>query len=227
MAGKTKDWALARERMVHDIEKLAERSARTHSVRPISRRVLDAVRCVARHEFVPEPMRNAAYADRPLSIGHGQTISQPFIVALMTELLDTEPNHRVLEIGTGSGYQTAILAKLVAHVYSIEIVEALRRQAASTLHRLGIDNVTTRIGDGYQGWAEHAPFHGILVAAAPDHVPDALIFQLAPGGHLVIPVGTNYQELVVLHKKDDGTTTSKSVIPVRFVPMTRVWSARS
>jgi protein-L-isoaspartate(D-aspartate) O-methyltransferase len=179
------------------------------------------MRNVPRHEFVPKEERRAAYRNRPLPIGHGQTISQPFIVALMTDLLRLKADSRVLEVGTGSGYQAAVLAVLAGEVYSIEIVEALGLRASRTLKRLGFANVETKIGDGYAGWPEHAPYDGIIVTAAPDHVPPALVEQLKPGGRLVIPVGGLSQDLIVIEKQPDGRTTSKEVIPVRFVPMTR------
>ena len=184
-----------------------------------SQPVLDAMRTVPRHEFVPEAYRNRAYTDQPLPIGEGQTISQPYIVALMTDLLGCGPEDTVLEIGTGSGYQAAVLAELVAHVYSIEIVEPLARRADSTLKAMHYDNVTVQAGDGYQGWPEHAPFRGIIVTAAPDHVPEPLVEQLAEGGNLVIPVGDAWQELIVLTKTEKGVTR-RTVTPVRFVPMT-------
>jgi len=182
-----------------------------------------AMRKVPRHRFVPIAQAGSAYANRPLAIGDGQTISQPYIVALMTELLDPRPGHVVLEVGTGSGYQAAVLAEIVATVYTIEIVAALGRSAAATLSTLGYRNVTTRIGDGYNGWKEHAPFDGILVTAAPAEIPQPLIDQLKPGGRLVIPVGGRFdvQDLMVIEKKTDGTTTTRRTIPVRFVPLTR------
>jgi protein-L-isoaspartate(D-aspartate) O-methyltransferase len=183
--------------------------------------VLEALRTVPRHEFVPAAQSPDAYANRPLPIGSGQTISQPYIVALMTELMQLKSTDRVLEIGTGSGYQAAVLSPLVREVYSIEIVPELGQRAAGTLARLGYRNVVTRIGDGYQGWPEHAPFDAIIVTAAPDHVPPALIAQLTPGGRLVIPVGEGVQNLMVVAKAADGTTTSTRIIPVRFVPLTR------
>jgi protein-L-isoaspartate(D-aspartate) O-methyltransferase len=167
---------------------------------------------------MPEKVRARAYADRPLSIGKGQTISQPYIVALMSELLDLAEGERVLEVGTGSGYQAAVLAELGVEVYSIEIVEPLARRAAEDLKRLGYP-VHLRTGDGYRGWPEAAPFDGIIVTAAPDHVPEPLVEQLALGGRLVIPVGSFSQELVVLRKEEDGLHR-QSVIDVRFVPMT-------
>ena len=185
-------------------------------------RVLDAMRTVPRHLFVPPELQAQAYEDRPLSIGHGQTISQPYIVALMTELLDTEPHERVLEVGTGSGYQAAVLAVLVDAVYSIEIVEPLGRSAETALSAAGATNVHLRIGDGYRGWPEAAPFDAIIVTAAPDHVPQPLIDQLAVGGRMVIPVGDAWatQELMLLEKTADGELRRKRVMPVRFVPLT-------
>jgi protein-L-isoaspartate(D-aspartate) O-methyltransferase len=181
--------------------------------------VLDALRVVPRHRFVPAPLAGQAYDDRPLPIGEHQTISQPYIVGLMTQLLDPKPGDTVLEIGTGSGYQAAVLAELVAHVYSIEIIDVLSRRADSTLRELGYKNITVKTGDGYQGWALHAPFDGIIVTAAPDHVPQPLLDQLADGGHLVIPVGDEWQELIVLTRSGDEIE-QRSVTPVRFVPMT-------
>lgn len=185
-------------------------------------RVLDAMRAVPRHLFVPKDLEGHAYEDRPLAIGHGQTISQPYIVALMTELLDADPGERVLEIGTGSGYQAAVLAELVNAVYSIEIVEPLGLRAKDALDRAGADNVHLRIGDGYLGWPEAAPFDAIIVTAAPDHVPQPLIDQLAVGGRMVIPVGNAWatQELLLLEKTAGGELRRKRVMPVRFVPLT-------
>lgn len=181
-------------------------------------KVLAALRAVPRHELMPEAVRSRAYDDGPLPIGMGQTISQPYIVAAMTALLDLEPGEKVLEVGTGSGYQAAVLAELGAEVYSIEIVEPLGQRAAEDLARLGY-RVNLRIGDGYRGWPEAAPFDAIVVTAAPDHVPPALIEQLAVGGRLVIPVGRFHQELVLLRKDEDGVHR-ESVADVRFVPMT-------
>ncbi len=182
-------------------------------------RVLKAMVKVERHKYVPEEYLTYSYYADPLPIGEGQTISQPYIVALMTELLDVQPGHRVLEIGTGSGYQAAILAELTEQVYSIEIVPKLAETAAERLRNLGYDKVVVKCGDGYQGWEEHAPFDSIIVTAAPDHVPQPLIDQLQVGGRLVIPVGEHYQELVLIIKTDKGIKR-KTVIPVRFVPMT-------
>ena len=185
-------------------------------------RVLEAMRAVPRHVFMPDNVRAMAYRDTPLPIGHGQTISQPYIVALMTELLEIEPGDRVLEIGTGSGYQAAVLGQLTPNVYSIEIIEPLAERARRVLDAQGYHQVETRQGDGYFGWPEHAPFDGITVTAAAGHVPPPLWEQLAPGGRLVIPIGGTYdvQRLVVLTKTLDGERRSRSVLSVRFVPMT-------
>jgi protein-L-isoaspartate(D-aspartate) O-methyltransferase len=182
-------------------------------------RVLRAMRTVERHRFVPEPFRALSYRDGPLPIGEDQTISQPFIVALMTELLDLEKGDKVLEVGTGSGYQAAVLAELTDEVYSIEIVDVLAMRAESTLLSLGYETVRVRIGDGYQGWPEHAPFDGIIVTCAPPYIPQPLIDQLAEGGRMVIPVGVHIQELELIERVE-GEILERSVIPVRFVPMT-------
>lgn len=186
-------------------------------------RVMDAMAAVPRHEFVPARYREAAYANRPLPIGQGQTISQPYIVALMTHLAGVDAGSSVLEIGTGSGYQAAVLAEIVAHVYTIEIIETLGRRAERTLESLGYGNVSVRIGDGYAGWPEAAPFDAIVVTAAPEDVPEPLIEQLAPGGRLVVPVGAqgSSQSLQVISKSADGEVSASDVLPVRFVPFTR------
>jgi len=185
--------------------------------------VLDAMRAVPRHEFVPGAMREDAYADSPLPIGHGQTISQPYIVALMTELARPTASARVLEVGTGSGYQAAVISRLVASVFSVELVDPLAQSAAAVLRRLGYGNVTVRSGDGYLGWPDEAPFDIILVTAAPVAVPPALLAQLKPGGRLVVPVGGRWdvQDLQLIEKDAAGKTTTRSVIPVRFVPMVK------
>ena len=185
-------------------------------------RVLDAMREVPRHELVPAEYRKFSYDDRPLPIGYNQTISQPFIVAFMTEQLEPSPDERVLEIGTGSGYQAAVLSKLVAEVYTIEIVEPLAERATRDLARLGCDNVQVRAGDGYLGWPEAAPFDAIIVTCAPEAVPQPLIDQLANGGRMIIPIGPTHgaQQLVLLHKVDSELRTTR-VLDVRFVPMTR------
>jgi len=183
-------------------------------------RVLEAMREVPRHLFVDASQRAEAYEDHPLPIAGHQTISQPYIVALMTELLDLQPGETVLEIGTGSGYQSAVLAKLAREVYSIEIVPELAREAAERLKRLSYANVIVREGDGYRGWPEHAPFDAIIVTAAPERIPEPLLDQLAPGGRMVIPVGGFFQELKVFRKDANGKVSEKDVLPVRFVPMT-------
>ncbi len=200
----------ARERMVRSqIESRDVRDAR----------VLEAMRLVPRHLFVPAEIRRHAYADTPLPIGHGQTISQPYIVAFMSEAMELKPTDRVLEIGTGSGYQAAVLAHLAAEVYTIEIVEPLGKQAEGLLERLGYQNVRVRIGDGYRGWPDAAPFDAIMVTAAPDHVPQPLMDQLREGGRLVLPVGRFAQELIRI-RKERGRTRRETLLPVRFVPMT-------
>lgn len=186
-------------------------------------RVIEAMRRVPRHEFVPDDLRDEAYADRPLPIGYGQTISQPYIVASMTELLKLEAEDKVLEVGTGSGYQAAILAEVVDAVYTIEIIPELAKKAHLTLERLGYTNVTTRSGDGYHGWPEHGPFDGIIVTAASSHIPPPLLEQLKPGGRMVIPVGPpmQVQQLMLIQKDAEGRVTQRSVMAVQFVPLTR------
>jgi protein-L-isoaspartate(D-aspartate) O-methyltransferase len=185
-------------------------------------RVMAAMAAVPREVFVPESHRLLAFANGPVPIGHGQTISQPYIVALMTDLLEPRPGHAILEIGTGSGYQAAVLAGLVRRVYSVEIIAALAAAAAERLAGLGCDNVVVRHGDGYSGWPEHAPFDGIIVTAAAPHVPPPLIAQLKPGGRLVIPIGLPgcIQQLSVIAKDDDGRTRQRDVLMVAFVPLT-------
>ena len=181
---------------------------------------LAALRTVPRHEFLPMRLRSEAYADYPLPIGHGQTISQPFIVAFMTEAIRPQPGERILEIGAGSGYQAAILAQMGAEVYTIEIVEPLAEMARQTLERLGYKNAHVKHGDGFRGWPEHAPFDAIIVTCAPDKIPPDLVAQLRDGGRMIIPVGSGMnQELVLLRKKGDKIE-KQSVLPVRFVPMT-------
>ncbi|MBN1755244.1 protein-L-isoaspartate(D-aspartate) O-methyltransferase [bacterium] len=181
--------------------------------------VLAAMMSVPRHNFVPDEFGSRSYGDYPLPIGEGQTISQPYIVALMTELLELKGDEKVLEIGTGSGYQAAVLGEIVPLVFSIEIICTLASSAEKLLDKMGYENITVKCGDGYQGWPEQAPFDAIIVTAAPDHIPLPLIDQLAEGGKLVIPVGDIYQELIVLTKVD-GKVEEEKIIPVRFVPMT-------
>jgi protein-L-isoaspartate(D-aspartate) O-methyltransferase len=183
-------------------------------------RVLEVMGRVPRHEFVPEELREYAYADRPLPIGYGQTISQPYIVAFMTEYLDPRPTDRVLEVGTGSGYQAAVLAELVAEVYTIEIVEPLADRASADLARLAYTNVHVRAGDGYRGWPGKAPFDAVIVTCAPASVPQPLTDQLAEGGRMMIPVGQIWDQHLILLEKEGGQLEQKSVLPVRFVPMT-------
>lgn len=183
--------------------------------------VLAAMRKVPRHEFVPENLRPSAYDDRPLPIGEGQTISQPYIVALMTQVLDLAPDDKVLEIGTGSGYQAAILAEVVDQVYTIEILEGLGRRAEETLRRLGYSRVGVKIGDGYLGWEEHAPYDAVIVTCAPEHIPQPLVDQLAEGGRMIIPVGPQgYTQTLTLVEKKGGEVRQTAIIPVLFVPMT-------
>ena len=181
--------------------------------------VLAAMRAVPRHLFVPSPLEANAYDDNPLPIGHDQTISQPYIVAYMTQALDLKGGERVLEIGTGSGYQAAVLAEIVDHVFSIEIVPPLGEEAIRRLAQMRYDNVQVRIGDGYHGWPEEGPFDAIVVTAAPDHVPSPLIEQLRPGGRMIVPVGGASQELILIVKTETGAAR-RPVLPVRFVPMT-------
>lgn len=181
--------------------------------------VLEAMREVPRHRFVPPPMARYAYGDQPLPIAADQTISQPYIVAYMTEAAEISPNEKVLEIGTGSGYQAAVLGEIAREVYTIEIIPELAEEARRTLTELGYDNVHTRTGNGYLGWPEHAPFDAIVVTAAPDAVPQALVDQLAVGGRMVIPVGTTFQEMTIIERTPQGIVQQRT-IPVRFVPMT-------
>ena len=215
-------YAIERRQMVDEIAATA-RSTRGDTGRAtFADRVMAAMMKVERHRFVPPSEAKYAYRDHPLPIGSGQTISQPYIVALSTDLIEPKPHHVVLEIGTGSGYQAAVLAELVQQVYSIEIVESLGREAAERLASLGYRNVEVRIGDGYQGWTEKAPFDGIIVTAAAPFIPEPLVAQLKPGGRMVIPVDAGFarQELLLIEKRLDGTIARSVVLPVRFVPLT-------
>ena len=208
--------------MTQEITALA-RQTPAGTVRPaFDARVMAAMDKVPRHEFVPLNQLDLAYANRPVPIGHGQTISQPYIVALMTDLAKVEPGDKVLEVGTGSGYQAAVMAQLARVVYTIEIIEPLGLQATQRLQKLGYANVQVRLGDGYHGWEEHAPYDAILVTAAANHVPPPLIRQLKPGGRMVIPVGAAFmvQQLMLIEKNADGTVSMRQILPVVFVPLT-------
>jgi len=221
LADTDDDYEKQRTQLVRSLEQhVRETSAYLEKDR-LDPRVMQAMSSIPRHEFVPEAEKRYAYENRPLPIGHGQTISQPYIVAIMTDLLGLKPGDRVLEIGTGSGYQAAVLAELVQEVYSIEIIGDLARRAREVLDRLGYKQVKTRVGDGYYGWEEQAPFDAIVVTAAADHVPPPLIQQLKTGGHMIIPVGSRFmtQQLILVTKSDDGITT-RLLLPVRFVPLT-------
>ena len=206
--------------LVRERETMVKRDIQMRGVR--DERVLEAMRTVPRHEFVPQDLVRRAYADSPLPIGFGQTISQPYIVAAMTEMLQLGPDSVVLEIGTGSGYQAAILSPLVRHVYSIEIIPELGERATERLARLGYDNVTVRVGDGYFGWKEHGPFDAVIVTAASSHIPPPLVEQLKPGGRMILPVGPPMmvQNLMLVEKAEDGAVTQRNTMAVRFVPLT-------
>jgi|Deesub1362A_J573_1020465.scaffolds.fasta_scaffold00026_133 protein-L-isoaspartate(D-aspartate) O-methyltransferase len=216
------DYLRLRKAMVQEIRADVERTRKWIGKGELDSRVLEVMGTVPRHEFVPVRLRSSAYENRPLPIGYGQTISQPFIVALMTDLLGVGPEAKVLEIGTGSGYQAAVLAELVKSVYTMEIIPDLGKQAKLRLERLGYNNVEVRIGDGYYGWPEEAPFDAILVTAAADHIPPPLIRQLKPRGRMVLPVGDPFatQQLILVEKGDDGEIRSRQILPVRFVPLT-------
>jgi len=216
-------YAAEGERLAAEIAAMAREAGPESGRDRFGDAVMAALRKVPRHRFVPPGNEPFAYENRPLPIGEGQTISQPYIVALMTDLLDPRPGHVVLEVGTGSGYQAAVLAELAARVYTVEVVEPLGRRAALLLRELGYAGVAARIGDGYEGWPEHAPFDSIVVTAAAPEVPEPLLDQLKPGGRLVIPVGGagDVQVLLVIEKRPDGTTVRRRTLPVRFVPLTR------
>jgi protein-L-isoaspartate(D-aspartate) O-methyltransferase len=215
-------YVTARQELVKLIEDDVRATSSYLGQKTLDPRVLTAIATVPRHEFVPTALRGLAYENRPLPIGHGQTISQPYIVAIMTELLKVNSQSRVLEIGTGSGYQAAILAELVNEVYSIEIIKPLAEQAATRLARLGYHKVKTMHGDGYYGWEQYAPFDAIIVTAAASHIPPPLIKQLKVGGSMIIPVGSRFmaQELLLVKKEEGEKITTRQILPVRFVPLT-------
>ena len=214
-------YAVARRRMIDEIVAMAKEPS-GYTPRPISEKVLSIMKKVPRHRFIPEGSIYAAYYNRPFPIGHGQTISQPYIVALMTELLAPDKQDTVLEVGTGSGYQTAVLAEMADKVYSMEIIEPLATRAAKLLGELGYANIRVRLGDGSKGWPEYAPFDCIIVTAAANRMPQPLLEQLKPGGRMVIPVGgwLHIQELILITKDHDGTTHQENILPVSFVPLT-------
>ncbi len=208
--------------LIKIIEQDVRQTSRELNKTELDPRVMKAIGTVPRHEFVPPEKEPYAYENRPLPIGYGQTISQPYIVAIMTDMLNLKPDSKVLELGTGSGYQAAILSELAGEVYTIEIVEPLGLLAKERLQRLGYDNVTTKVGDGYYGWEEYAPFDAIIVTAAASHIPPPLIRQLKPGGRMVVPVGSRFmtQQLLLVKKGDDQKVISRQVLPVVFVPVT-------
>lgn len=210
-----------RHRLLQTIASEARETA-SFTGRPVfAPEVMEAMRSVPRHCFVDPELEAAAWDNRPLAIGHGQTISQPFIVALMTDVLAPEPHHRILEVGTGSGYQAAVLAQLAGHVHSLEIIPSLAEAAQARLHRLGHDNVTVHCADGYHGWPEAAPFDGIIITAATPTIPPPLIDQMARGGRLIAPLGSPWdsQMLVVVTRDEQGALTHRNLLPVAFVPL--------
>ncbi|MEX2489118.1 MAG: protein-L-isoaspartate(D-aspartate) O-methyltransferase [Pseudomonadales bacterium] len=221
-ARQQRDWDAMREKLVNEIKQDFRRTSGYIGRNEMDPAVAEAIGKVERHRFVPDQLRDSAYDNNPLPIGEGQTISQPYIVALMTELLGVDSDSRVLELGTGSGYQAAVLAEIVDAVYTIEIVESLARQATERLKELGYDNVHVKHDDGMLGWPEHAPFDGIIVTAAGVEIPETLTDQLATGGKLVMPVGDRFQgqELIVVTKGEDGSLSRRTTLPVRFVPIT-------
>lgn len=216
------EFEAARQRMVEEVLSDAAATSAYSGRAALSQSVIAAMQKVERHRFVPSGLAAVAYLNRPLPIGYGQTISQPFIVALMTDLMEVRAGDKVLEIGTGSGYQAAILAEMANSVYSIEIIAPLGRESGELLKSLGYRNVKTRVGDGYYGWPEAAPFDAIIVTAAASHVPPPLLKQLKTGGRIVIPLGTQFmtQYLMLVEKQQDGTLTTRQILPVAFVPLT-------
>lgn len=216
------DYQVLRERLVTQISQDVMETSAYIGKDSLDERVMRTIGSVGRHRFVPAELQSQAYENRPLPIGHGQTISQPYIVALMTDLLELEAGDVVLEIGTGSGYQAAILSRLVKQVYSIEIIPELAESTKTLLNRLGFDNIEVKNADGYYGWQEHAPFDAIIVTAAISHIPPPLVKQLKPGGVLIIPVGPAFQvqQLSMVRKDSEGALTTRQILPVRFVPFT-------
>jgi protein-L-isoaspartate(D-aspartate) O-methyltransferase len=212
----------ARRQMLAEIQDTVTDTGRATGKARLAPAVMAALGTVPRHEFVPDELDDVAYANRPLPVGYGQTISQPYIVALMTDLLDVGGDAVVLELGTGSGYQAAVLAELVRQVYTMEIIEPLALEATARLARLGYANVEVKFGDGYYGWPEKGPFDAIIVTAAINHIPPPLVAQLRPGGKLVVPVGERFavQQLLLVHKLDDERVQVRQILPVRFVPLT-------
>ncbi|MGX2029298.1 protein-L-isoaspartate(D-aspartate) O-methyltransferase [Methylocaldum gracile] len=221
-AAHADEYAAKRQALIDEIRRETRWVSSEIGKTELDAQVLAAMGKVPRHEFVSEDLRSIAYANRPLPIGYGQTISQPFIVALMTDLLRVKPDDTVLEIGTGSGYQAAVLAELAERVYSIEIVPELTQMATERLKRLGYAKVETKTGDGYYGWPEHAPFDAIIVTAAPTQIPPPLVQQLKPGGRMIIPVGGQFllQYLVLVEKSEQGKISTRQIVPVQFVPLT-------
>ncbi len=216
------DFETARQGMIDEIEADVRRTSEYLQRPVLNPGVLRVMGETPRHRFVPEDLQDRAYENRPLPIGFGQTISQPYIVAIMTDLIDPLPGDRALEIGTGSGYQAAVLSRLVSKVYTMEIVEPLGEQATERLQQLGYDNVEVRIGDGYFGWEEHAPYDIIIVTAAASHIPPPLVKQLKPGGRMIIPVGSRFmtQQLLLVNKDEEEKLSVRQILPVRFVPLT-------
>lgn len=216
------DYTAQRQAMIKAIQEDVVATSRYVGKQQFNADVMSAMASVPRHEFVPDKEKPYAYENRPLPIGYGQTISQPYIVALMTDLLNLSPDKNVLEVGTGSGYQAAVLSKLTQQVFTVEIIEPLAHRAIETFRRLHLDNIQVRIGDGYYGWQKYAPFDAIVVTAASDHVPPPLVQQLKKGGRMVIPVGSRFfvQQLVLVNKDDEGKITTRQILPVQFVPLT-------
>jgi len=214
-------FAEARRRLMEEIEAEARETQGWTGRATYSDRVMAAMAKVPRHEFVPSPDLSMAYINRPLAIGHGQTISQPYIVAVMTDLLDLQPDDRVLEIGTGCGYQAAVLAEIAERVYTVEIVKELAEKTQRRLRQLGYENIETRIGNGYEGWPEAAPFDAVMITSAPPRIPVALVDQLKPGGRMVVPVGSRNETQMLYRcvKREDGTLDKERKLPVAFVPM--------